>query len=205
MKTFRNFSEETAEILQRGGIGVIPTDTIYGLVGSAFKKKTVERIYDLKDRNEKKPFIVLISGYADLERFGVRLSKDLREQLQKFWSRKKDIQDLSWDTVRKKKDIRPTSVILTVPSKKLAYLHRGTGTIAFRMPSAPLLRRFLRKTGPLVAPSANPEGQPPATTIQEAQDYFEDEVDFYVDSGKKRGKPSRLIDISSGRLEILRK
>ena len=60
--------------LKDGGVGVIPTDTIYGLVGSALDERVVERIYALKDRSSKKPLIVLIAGEFELARFGVELN-----------------------------------------------------------------------------------------------------------------------------------
>lgn len=60
------------KILKSSGVGVMPTDTIYGLVGRAEDKKAVERIYKIKRRNKKKPFIILISNIQDLKKFGVR-------------------------------------------------------------------------------------------------------------------------------------
>ena len=55
------------KILKSGGIGVMPTDTLYGLVGSAFSKKAINRIYKIKNRDKKKKMIVLISSIKDLE------------------------------------------------------------------------------------------------------------------------------------------
>ncbi len=49
-----------AEVLRRGGVGVMPTDTIYGIVGSALRPSTVRRIYRLRRRNLRKPMIILI-------------------------------------------------------------------------------------------------------------------------------------------------
>ncbi len=186
----RSFPKEIARWLKREQVGVILTDTIYGLVAPALSKKAVERIYRLKGRDRKKPFIVLVSGDRDLKTFGIRLTGPEKKRLCAMWS------------------ARPTSIILPVPLKKFAYLHRGTNSIAFRMPGTKKgasLRRLLRSTGPLVAPSANPEGEQPAGSILEAEAYFGAKVDFYVDGGKKRGKPSRLVDITAEGPKTLRK
>ena len=86
-----------------------------------------------------------------------------------------------------------TSIILPCPDEKFHYLHRGSNFLAFRLPADAPLRQFIYRTGPLVAPSANLEGLPPATTIEEAQNYFGDKVDFYIDGGKMEGSPSKLI------------
>lgn len=61
------------EILKRGGIGVLLTDTIYGVLGSALNKKVVERIYEVRKREKKKPFIILISKVSDLKIFGIKI------------------------------------------------------------------------------------------------------------------------------------
>ncbi len=180
---------DALRLLKRGGVGVLLTDTIYGLVGSALQKKTVERMYRIKGRTETKPFIILIASLQDLARFGMKLSPLQNRALAKLWKAK-----------------RPTSIILPVRNKKFAYLHRGSESIAFRLPQVTTLRRLIQKSGPLVAPSANPQSKEPAVSISEAEYYFGKKVDFYVDGGIKRGKPSRLIRVNdSGAFEVLRK
>jgi len=176
------------EILRRGGIGVLPTDTIYGVVGSALRPKTVERIYRLRRRNQKKPLLVLISSKFDVRKFGVRLDRRTSNILNKLWPGKVTV-------------ILPTSSKLE--AKSLWYLHRGTYTVAFRLPATSSLRTLLKKTGPLVAPSANREGKPPARTVAQAKKYFGSRVDFYT--GGRCGKlPSTLIRIERGRPVVLR-
>lgn len=162
-------------VIRKGGIGVMPTDTIYGLVGSALSRAAVERIYRIRKRNPKKPVIVLIGDLADLARFGIKLEPRVKTFLEKIWP-------------------GPYSVVLPCPGKKFAYLHRGTETLALRLPKPQWLRALLRATGPLVAPSANPEGKPPAKTIAEAKKYFSERVDFYV-SGEVSGFHSVLLGV----------
>lgn len=164
----------------------MPTDTLYGLVGSAFSKKAVARIYKLKKRNPKKPLIILIESFRDLARFGVKPDAKIKKILQKVWSGK-------------------ISVILPCRNKKFLYLHRGINTLAFRLPAKKSLRALLRETGPLVAPSANPEGLPPARTIREAKKYFGDTVDFYIDGGTFSSQPSTLIAIKGGNITMKRR
>ena len=173
------------DLLAHGGVGVVPTDTIYGIVGSALDKKAVERIYRMRKRNPKKPMIILIGGIDDLKLFGVKIDRGTEKILNGVWPGK-------------------VSVILPCPSRKFSYLHRGIKTLAFRLPKKSWLRKFLRKTGPLVAPSANFEGEPPAKTIAEARKYFEDKVDFYGDSGRLDLKPSKLIKIEDGKIAVIR-
>ncbi|NMB92179.1 MAG: Sua5/YciO/YrdC/YwlC family protein, partial [Parcubacteria group bacterium] len=76
-------------------------------------------------------------------------------------------------------------------------------TLAFRLPADKNLRKLLEKTGPLVAPSANLEGLPPAKNIIEAKRYFEDLPDLYIDGQEISGKPSKLIKLQKDCSEII--
>jgi len=66
------------------------------------------------------------------------------------------------------------------------------------------VRDFLKKTGPLVAPSANIEGEKSAKNIDEARKYFGDSVDFYEDGGEIEGTASTLVKLEEGKLIIKR-
>ncbi len=168
--------KEIERIIQEGGVGIFPTDTLYGLVGSALNPKAVRRVYKLRKRNPKKPLIVLISSERDLSLFQVKPSAPVKQIIQKLWP-------------------GPISIILPCNEKKFKHLHRGTKTLAFRVPKDATLRRFLKRTGPLVAPSANPEGKKPAVTIAQAKRYFGNKIDFYKGSGKLDNPPSTIIEI----------
>jgi len=166
-------------------IGVMPTDTIYGLVASAWSKKAVERVYEITSRDSKKPFIILISSIKDLSLFKVKLDNEKRDMLNRIWPGK-------------------ISVVLPVSSKKFQYLHRGTKTLAFRVPKKKSLINLIKKTGPLISSSANPESIKSAETIAEAKKYFGNKVDFYTGGGKMKSLPSSLVEIKSGRVSIMR-
>ena len=170
--------------LVAGEVGIIPTDTLYGIVGSALKPPTVGLIYRLRERDLDKPLIVMLSSAAEIGRF-VAVSDGQRELLEQLWP-------------------GPVSVILRCQNEALAYLHRNSGGVAFRVPANPALREFLKATGPLVAPSANPQGSEPATSVEEAQNYFGDRVAFYIDGGRLVGEASALIDLRTDTPHILR-
>jgi len=193
--TAKSFNRRIVALLRRGGVGVIPTDTVYAIVGSALRPVAVRRIYKLRKRNLKKPMIVLIASIGDLKQFGVRLNPVTRKVLQKVWPGKISV-------------ILPLAAnhsSLIAKIAKFRYLHRGTKTIAFRLPKPAALRKLLQRTGPLVAPSANWEGKPPAKTIRKAKKYFGNKVDFYADGGKLKSLPSTLVVIHGRNVRVLRK
>ena len=170
------------KILKNGGVGVISTDTLYGLVGSALNSETVERIYKIKKRKKDKPFIILISEVSDLKKFGVRPDKITKEILKKYWPGKVSI-------------ILPLNPKPQTLYPSLRYLHRGKKSLAFRLPDKKSLLKIIKETGPLVAPSANPEGKKPATGIKEAKKYFGNQVDFYKSGGRAARNPSKIVKI----------
>lgn len=179
-------SDELAAVIKDGGIGVILTDTIYGLVADANNEQAVERVYKTRSRDLEKPCIVLIDNLSQIWDVDVPLRYE--EVIKSYWPGR-------------------VSILLPAADKTPAFIHRGyNGTVAFRMPDDPELRALLKKTGPLIAPSANPAGENPAADITEAEGYFGESIDFYVDSGIcTNTTPSRIIRLQEdGTLEVLR-
>lgn len=177
-------NSQVAEILNRGGLGVIPTDTLYGIVASANSETAIDRLYKVRNRDLGKACIVLVGDKKQI--FDVDF---LNESAQKIIAE-------NWPG--------PVSIILPA-ARAPEYLHRGQLTLAYRLPAKKELQELLLKTGPLIAPSANLAGHPPASSLAEAEAYFGSLVDFYVDGGDlSNNKPSKLISIKNGQTEVLR-
>ncbi|MFA6251490.1 MAG: L-threonylcarbamoyladenylate synthase [Candidatus Paceibacterota bacterium] len=172
----------------KAGVIILPTDTIYGIVGDAFSKKAILRMYKIKGRNTKKPFIVLISDLNDLKKFKIdHLPIRTNKRIENLLTKK-------------------ISILLSCPSKKFSYLHRGTKKIAFRLitKNNKNLFNLIKKVGPIATTSTNPEGLKPAETITEAKKYFGSKIDLYVSGGRKKGTPSTLIEYKNNRIVVLR-
>ncbi|MDB4992414.1 MAG: hypothetical protein JWL75_659 [Parcubacteria group bacterium] len=175
-----------AKMLGEGEIGILPTDTIYGLVASAHLPEAVERVYLAKGRAPEKPCIILISSVEDLHSFGISNELISSKALGEYWP-------------------GPVSIIFPCTDEALRYLHRGTNTLAFRLPKDEWLVFFLEVSGPVIAPSANPQGLPPAVNVEEARNYFGNQVNFYIDKGERKGNPSKVISMGKdGSVEVLR-
>lgn len=180
--------KECITCLKNNGVAVLRTDTIYGIVGRAQEPSVVARIYELKKRASRKPLIILIANQEDIHQFTVVVSEDHINLINNKWP-------------------GPVSIIFSLEQPNdYEYLHRGTQTLAFRLPGDERLRMILKETGPLVAPSANPEGLEPARTIHEAITYFSDTVDSYCNDGPVgEAKASTVISCEQGEITILRK
>lgn len=145
--------------LKNGGVVVIRTDTIYGIIALASHKDAVRKVYEAKHRNPLKQCIVLITKSPQNSSYGAFITD---------FSAKASL---------------PTSVIVPA-SNEPEWLLLGGDTIAYRVTRDPLLVSIIEAVGPVIAPSANPEGLAPANTIDEARAYFGDSVDYYVDGGE---------------------
>lgn len=179
-------SQKAVSLLKNGGVVVMPTDTIYGMMASALDREAVEKVYAIRKRDLHKPVIILIRDRGDLKKFSVVLDTASRKFLRTVWPGK-------------------VSVVFPIQNDPdWEYLHRGTKTLAFRLPTDESLRAFLRLTGPLIAPSANLAGKLPATTITSAQKYFADQVDLYIDGGIRESAPSTLVAWTPTGIKILR-
>lgn len=176
------FDPEIVEILKNGGVVVARTDTIYGLLAQADNEVAVNRIYQLKQRTPTKSPIILIS---DPKQMYDQYDQAVYDLLAQYWP-------------------GPNSMIL--PSVDGPdWITRGNRSIAYRLPASDVLRDLIAQTGPLIAPSANPEGLQPANNIDEAKAYFGSSVDAYVDAGDSSGaSPSNLYRLNDGELEKLR-
>ena len=169
-------------LLTPGSVGVMATDTVYGLVARAGDFVGVERLYRLKKR-EGKPGTVIAASIEQLVDLG--LKPRYLKAVEQFW---------------------PGAVSVIIPcGPELAYLHQGKNGLAVRIPAQPKIHALLEKTGPLLTTSANAPGQAPANTLEQARAYFGDRVDFYEDGGDlSNHSPSTVIRIVDDAIEILR-
>lgn len=159
-----------ADVLADGAIGIIPTDTVYGLVGCAANRKAVERLYTIKKR-VRQPGTTIAAAVEDLANLG-----------------------FPYSALQAAKPHWPAPLSVEMPTDTIAdYLKVNQPVMAARIPDHSELTKLLTKTGPLMTTSANAPGQPTATNIKTAMQYFGDSVDFYVDAGELGERPPSTI------------
>lgn len=173
---------KVVELLNSGLIGVLPSDTIYGLMCRASDADTVERLYQVKPR-ELKPGTLIAANIDQLVELGI--PRRYLTAVEHFWP-------------------NPLSVVIpTLPQFK--YLDHGLMSLPVRIPADAKVRKLLEQTGPLQTTSANLPDEPPATNISEAIGYFGEMVDFYVDAGTlPGGPPSTIIRVIDDAVEVIR-
>lgn len=178
------FDEQIVELLSNGGVGFMPSDTIYGLSARALDEQAVERIHKIKLRDEGKPFIVLISNVEQLDNLGLDSSVG-RELAQSYW---------------------PGALTIVFPALSTpAWLTKGLSSLAVRLPDDKNLTGLIERVGPIVSTSANESAQPVITNVRQAQETFGKILDFYVDAGRlDLNQPSTIVKPTPDGLQILR-
>jgi len=170
-RIFSSLSDpDLAAALLQGAVGVIPTDTVYGLVAKASESSAIDRLYRSKPR-PLQPGTIIGSCLADFEELGFRA--DELELCNKFW---------------------PAAVSVVLNATNVAhFLKKDRATLPVRLPADVQLVALLEQTGALMTSSANLPGQPTATSIEAARQYFGESVDFYVDVGDLGDRPPSTI------------
>lgn len=170
-------------LLAEGAVGVMPTDTVWGVVCRAQDEQAVAHLYAAKHREHKPGTLIA----ASVEQFiALGIPAQYAREGEAWWP-------------------APVSVILPA-GPELFYLHQGLESLACRVPANPALRELLTQTGPLLTSSANQPGEPPATSLAEAQKYFGDTVDFYIDAAAAPPTaPSTVVRVTpENGIEVLR-
>lgn len=170
-----SYDEKIENILKSWWVGVLATDTLYGLVWMAKNPETIKKIYQLKWRDENKPFIVLISDIAQLNDFWIFLDFEQKKILEKLFS-------------------QPLSVMLENKNIDFDYLTKKSWFLAFRKVQKQNLQDLIWKVWPLVAPSANPQWLDPAINLLTIQKYFP-QLDFIVDEWDVGWEPSTIVKL----------
>ena len=153
------------EILRRGGLVDIPTETVYGLAGNALDPTVSAQIYKVKGRPSDNPLIVHITSMEELPPLVTEIPEAARKLAEAFWPGPLTI-------IMKKSPLVPKETT------------GGLDTVAVRMPSHPAAQAIIRAAGvPLAAPSANLSGLPSPTVFEHVCDDLTGRVDAIVNGG----------------------
>lgn len=170
---------EALQVLARGGLLVLPTDTVYGIAADPRQPNSVERLWLAKGRPANKPIALLAADSAQVEQWPVRLSPLARCLAQRYW---------------------PGALTLVVDGAD------QTAAEGFRVPDHAATRLLLQAAGTaLRVSSANRNGAPPALSAQAAAEALGPAVDLVLDGGTiSGGQPSTVVRVTGKTLSILR-
>lgn len=178
----------TVEILKRGGLAALPTETVYGLAADAANAAAVAKLYAAKGRPQFNPLIAHVATREAAEGLG-RFNSAAFALAEEFWP-------------------GPLTLVLNYHGGgKVCDLARaGLDTVAVRLPRHPVMRAVLEKFGgSLVAPSANLSCHVSATSAEHVAEDFGSSVDIILDGGPSQlGLESTIVDLTGKTPRLLR-
>lgn len=179
--------EAAADVIKASGLVAFPTETVYGLGGSARDAEAIRRIYSAKGRPANNPLIVHISGASQLEEVAVEIPSVAHQLVDAFWPGPLTL------VLRRADSIPPT-------------ISAGRDTVAVRMPAHAVALALIEAAGvPIAAPSANLFTRPSATTAEHVMTDLGGRVDLILDGGPTSiGLESTVIDLTAKTPIVLR-
>jgi L-threonylcarbamoyladenylate synthase len=178
---------QAGEILRRGGLVAIPTETVYGLAASVFDERAVANIYTAKGRPSDNPLIVHLSDGKEMEKCCLDIPEESWLLAKTFWP-------------------GPLSMVLTKRPEIPAIVSGGLDSVAVRVPAHPVARAVIAAAGvPLAAPSANLSGSPSPTKAEHVIHDLSGRIDAVIDGGPCQvGVESTVIDMRTKPFRLLR-
>ncbi len=176
-----------AEIIKKGGLVAIPTETVYGLGADGLDPEAVAKIFAAKGRPQDNPLILHVAEPTDMEKFCHSIPAAAYRLAEKFW---------------------PGPLTMVLPAKDIVpkCTTAGLPTVAVRCPDNAVTREIIRLAGvPIAAPSANLSGKPSTTTAEHVLHDHDGKINAIVDGGPCRvGVESTIIDLTDDRPRLLR-
>lgn len=177
------------ETLKRGGLILYPTDTVWGIGCDATNYDAIKKIYELKQREESKAMICLVSDFKMLNQYV------------------EEVPEVAYDIL--KYASKPTTIIYDQPIRVSENLVAPDNTLAIRVCKDNFCNQLLRKfKKPIVSTSANISGQSTPKNFSQIAPEILKGVDYVVNlqSANKNAKPSAIIKLTNdGKVTIIRK
>ncbi len=175
------------ELLQKGQLVAIPTETVYGLGANALDEKAILKVFEVKQRPFFDPLIIHVSGIDQALNYAEFNDERLKKLAQKFW---------------------PGPLTLLLPKKNNVpdLVTSGLSQVAVRVPNHELTLQLLKQLNfPVAAPSANPFGYVSPTEAEHVNKQLGDKIDYILDGEKCTvGIESTIVGIEEGEVCVYR-
>lgn len=174
--------KKACEVLQKGGVILYPTDTVWGIGCDATNEEAVRRVYEIKKRADSKAMLVLVDSPVKVD----------------FYV--KDVPMVAWDLIEMA--TRPLTIIYDGARNLAPNLIAEDGSVGIRVTNEEFSRQLcFRFRKAIVSTSANISGEPAAAVFSEISEEILNAVDYVVDYRREETghpKPSSIIRLGAG-------
>lgn len=189
MAVFEEDIKQCVRALERGGVILYPTDTIWGLGCDALNDAAVDRVFSIKQRPDNKSLIVLLADAKDILQYVAAPHPDIIDIVNSF--------------------DRPTTVVYDNALGFPDNVVHEDGSIGIRITTDPFCKALIKRLGkPIVSTSANISGAPSAPFFAQVSDEIKNAADYtvqYRQDDRTPAQPSRIVKINDdGSLYIIR-
>ena len=158
----------------KGKLICFPTDTVYGVGAIATDVEACKKIYQMKQRSDKKPLPLLCSDIEQIKEYVEEIDEAVESLMRKYW---------------------PGALTIIFKKKENVGKHLSEDTIAFRMPNSRIALSIINKFSPLATTSVNMSGEAEINNIDEIEEKFSDWIDYIVtDEAYLSNIPSTVMD-----------
>ncbi len=183
----RRVLTQAAAVVKQGGTLLYPTDTIYGFGCDAFNDGAVRKVFEIKQRSEKNPALVLVHNKAMVKKLVGEISPLARRLMDACWP-------------------GPLTIIFQARKSFHPFISGENNTIGIRIPRNKFCLKLIAESGvPLLSTSANISGTPMIADAQQLIEAFSARVDLSIDAGTlKPSAPSTVVDVTRDQPVIIR-
>jgi len=171
------------KILKNSGIIIYPTETVYGLGADIFNERAVNKLIEIKGRENTKEISIAMLEY----------------QIEEY----AEVNELASELIEKYLP-GPLTLVLKKKEKVPGWI-TSTEFVGIRVPETLQIKNILREFGPITSTSANLSGQPAPTTIEEIPGEIKNKVDLILDDGKTKYSGQSTVVKVTDKVEVLRK
>lgn len=177
--------KKAKEALDNHGVIAFPTETVMGLGVYFDDFEAYNKLNRVKERPEDKPYSMMLKSPKDIEKYAYIDDKTIKI-INKFMP-------------------GPLTLLLKAKEGLPEWVTHGSGIIGIRVPDHNVSLALLNAVEkPLLVPSANKSGKPPAVTSKQVEEIFKNELDFIVSGEANLDKPSTILDLTKGEIVVVR-
>lgn len=182
-----NSIKEASKSIQKGGLVLFPTETVYGIGANGLDEEAVKKIFIAKGRKQDNPLILHVSNKKMVNQIAQNITELEYKLMEAFWP-------------------GPFTIILERTEKVPDVVTGGLNTVGIRMPSNEIAQKLIEYSKvPIAAPSANISGRPSGTNVEDIFQELSDKVDYIIDGGQcEIGVESTVVRVIGKEVHILR-
>lgn len=179
--------DKLVELINDGGLAIVPTDTVYGIIADATNEDAINRVYEAKRRVYSKPLIIMVSSLEMLFRYVDDVSEVEQKLIERYWPGK-------------------LTILFKRGSKLSGLINNNGDLVGIRYPdNEELIELMNRLDKPLVSTSANIADEGTITSVDKISEDLLKYIDYVYDGGFKEDVPSTIVKVVDNKIEFLRK